>query len=223
FGGGSSSGGVFVLVSDTWAYDFNTSTWTDMSPAIAPPARYNHAMAYDSESDRVILFGGSTYGNALFNDTWAYDFNTDTWNEVSPTSSPLARSLHLMAYDSDTSTWLDTTPVVEPPGRWGHALAYDSQSDRVILFGGGLYDTWAYDFNGNIWTDMAPASSPLGRDSPTLTYDSAADRVILFGGAAGSRVNYTEAWDYGSRARARAGMASTPPARSGAAMWFDYQ
>src|SRR5207249_1804853 len=126
FGGGSSSGGVFVLVSDTWAYDFNTSTWTDMSPAIEPPARYNHAMAYDSQADRVILFGG--YGG--YNDTWAYDFNTNTWT--------------------------DTNPVVEPPGRWGHALAYDSQSDRVILFGGSLYDTWAYDFNTNIWTDMAP-------------------------------------------------------------------
>src|SRR5439155_196202 len=97
FGGGSSSGGVFVLVDDTWAYDFNTSTWTAMNPAVAPRLRESSAMAYDSQADRVILFGG--YGG--YNDTWAYDFNTNTWT--------------------------DTNPVVEPPGRWGHALAYDSQ------------------------------------------------------------------------------------------------
>jgi len=176
FGGGSSSAGVLLLLNDTWAYDFNTSTWTDMSPAIAPPARYGHAMAYDSESDRVILFGGWSYGNAVFNDTWAYDFNTNTWNEVSPKSSPLARSLHVMAYDSE--------------------------SDRVILFGGysscclgiTLGDTWAYDFNTNTWTAMNPAVAPGPRESSAMAYDSRSDRVILFGGYGGS--NETWAYDF---------------------------
>src|SRR6266571_4518123 len=183
FGGASTSAGVLLLLNDTWAYAFNTSTWTDMSPAIAPPARYGHAIAYDSESDRVILFGGSSYGNAVFNDTWAYDFNTNTWNEVSPKSSPLARSYHVTAYDSEsdrvilfggyssccggitlgdtgtydcnTDTWTAMIPAVAPGPRESSAMAYDSRSDRVILFGGygGYNDTWAYDFNTNTWTD----------------------------------------------------------------------
>jgi hypothetical protein len=34
------------------------NTWTNMNPSTHPGARSGHAMAYDSESDRVILFGG---------------------------------------------------------------------------------------------------------------------------------------------------------------------
>src|SRR6266571_5385007 len=131
FGGASTSAGVLLLLNDTWAYAFNTSTWTDMSAAIAPPARYGHAIAYDSESDRVILFGGysSCCGGITLGDTWAYDFNTDTWTAMNP--------------------------AVAPGPRESSAMAYDSRSDRVVLFGGygGYNDTWAYDFNTNTWTD----------------------------------------------------------------------
>jgi len=34
------------------------NNWTNMNPSTYPGARQYHAMAYDSESDRVILFGG---------------------------------------------------------------------------------------------------------------------------------------------------------------------
>jgi len=36
----------------------SNNTWKDMNPGNYPRARYGHVMAYDSQSDRVILFGG---------------------------------------------------------------------------------------------------------------------------------------------------------------------
>src|SRR5439155_478261 len=88
-----------------------TSEWTNMNPSVKPSAREFHAMAYDSRSDRIILFGGTQSLPPFDSDeTWAYDFNTNTWTNMDPASKPSARD--------------------------GHAMAYDTQSDRVILFGG---------------------------------------------------------------------------------------
>src|SRR3989440_12002406 len=137
FGGLSLVGNVSILLGDTWAYDLNANTWTNLNPGNAPRVRYIHALAYDSESDRVILFGGAYgSGNATFllNDTWAYDFNTNTWTNMNPANAP--------------------------PARYGHAMAYDSRSDRVILSGGFYNDTWPYDSNTNTWTTMTPAVTP---------------------------------------------------------------
>ena len=51
--------------------------WTQI-PFPWPPARYAHAMAYDSRSDRVILFGGFE-GGVSSNETWSYDDDTNAW------------------------------------------------------------------------------------------------------------------------------------------------
>src|SRR5438876_4122389 len=148
---------------DTWAYDFNTNAWTDMAPGLSPPATLCDAMAYDSESDRVILFGGYVSGVGVSNDTWAYDFNTNTWT--------------------------DMNPLVKPPGRYYHATAYDSASDRVILFGGydsgsNFNDTWAYDFNTNAWTSLDhPAPSPA-RQRLTTASGTCPDRLVRLAAAA---------------------------------------
>src|SRR5256885_11016718 len=81
------------FLNDTWAYDFNTNRWTNLLGS-TPTARAAHAMAYGSRSDRVILFGGLSFaGNTttVFNDTWAYDFNTNTWTNLNPGNAPRGR------------------------------------------------------------------------------------------------------------------------------------
>ena len=116
---------VVIPVGDTWSFDLNLSPWTNMNPAEAPSPRQGTAMAYDAESDRVVLFGGSR--PELSDQTWVYDFNTNTWREMNPATSP--------------------SPRVSVPG----AMVYDAESDRVVLFGDlvGVLDdeTWTYDFN----------------------------------------------------------------------------
>jgi len=48
-----------------------------------PSARAGHDMAYDAESDRVILFGGETEpgSNILNGETWAYNLKSNTWEK----------------------------------------------------------------------------------------------------------------------------------------------
>jgi N-acetylneuraminic acid mutarotase len=168
FGGeqpGSVSTGTFN--DETWAYEVTANTWTQMKPASAPSKRYVAGLAYDTESDRVILFGGhNRYNNPApidmgLTDTWAYDYSANTWKE-------LAKG---------------------PANHLGARLAYDAESDRIILFGGldiaayrGLNDTWAFEFNTNTWTEMKPKTSPPGTNFQAMTYDSKADRVLVWGG-----------------------------------------
>lgn len=147
---------------ETWAFDAMTQTWTEMKPPEAPSPRSSHIMVYDSESDRIILFGGTRTRNSTSRDTWAYDYNTNTW-------------IKMKAQGPDKSL--------------GPAMAYDVESDRVILFGGFDFDsykmyqvTWAYDFNTDSWTEMKSEASPPGQSFHAMTYDTDSDRILLFGG-----------------------------------------
>jgi N-acetylneuraminic acid mutarotase len=172
--GGSASEEVDNL-KDTWAYDYATNTWAEMSPPDSPGDRAGSTMAYNSKADRIILFGGINTNDVFLDDTWAYDYNTDTWQEMTPPGSPK---------------------------RAGHAMAYDTESDRVIMFGGGVdfFDvegTWAYDYNDNIWTEMSPEISPPKDHGHQMAYDSESDRVILWGTLAVFNEDYSVwAYDY---------------------------
>ncbi len=234
-------------LSDTWVYDFNANVWTAMSPSASPTGRYGHAMAYDSQSDRIVLFGG--YTGAFNAETWAYNLNANTWTNLNPATHPTARMYHAMAYDaesdrivlfggnggSDTNdtwafdynsnTWAFVNPPTTPSPRSGHAMAYDSQSDRIVLFGGwtGIYDaqTWTYDTNANRWANRNPGTRPPGRSDAAAAYGVQADRVYLFGGRAAP--TYSDTWAYDANGNAWTNMnpATRPPARWGAGMAYD--
>ena len=157
---------------DTWAYDYETNTWTEMTPAASPKGRWGHAMAYDAESDRVILWGANEIEAKPMSEeekatVWAYDYESNTWTAIRSTGGPSYRSFHTMVYHPGT--------------------------DRIILFGGhSLRDvnfsdeTWAYDYNTNTWTQLTPANHPSGRRLHSMVYDEAADKMVLFGGIAGT-------------------------------------
>jgi N-acetylneuraminic acid mutarotase len=163
FGGHRGVGSPF---NDTWAYNPGTNVWTEMSPSIAPPARFAHKMAYDSESDRVILFGGFNGINVYdpsdyFGDSWAYDFNSNTWVNLTTTGNPSARGVP--------------------------SLSYDSESDRIVLFGGSISttsydDTWLFDYNTLTWQEMSPTTSPSVRSRHGSAYDWESDKVVIYGG-----------------------------------------
>jgi N-acetylneuraminic acid mutarotase len=164
--GGFDSTDNRALSNTTFAYDYNTDTWENMDQTMSgtSPCPRVTRMAYDSESDRTILFGGATLVNfsiVLFNDTWIYDYNTNTWTEQNLT--------------------------IAPPAVADCMLEYDRESDRTILFGGAgasqEYDeTWAYDANSNTWTKMAPSVAPSPRATPGADYHVKLDRILLYGG-----------------------------------------
>src|SRR5437867_4766481 len=152
----------YTYDNETWAYDAAQNQWTNMSPGVAPPGRRSPGMAYDSKADRMIMFGGYNPfwdPNNPLNDTWAYDF--------------------------DTNTWTNMTPPDGPSGRWGMGFSYDSAIDRCILFGGTADDnskTWAYDFANNTWSLLHPDHSPPYHAFQGMSYGAQSARTSMFGG-----------------------------------------
>jgi hypothetical protein len=121
--GGSMGGG------ETWEWDGTDWSIITFDPNDATPGvRKYHAMSFDTNDSRVVLFGG--LGFTCCSDTWEYDAENDEW------------------YYQDVET--------HPSGRYNHAMAYDSENAVTVLFGGWdcgdyLGDTWTYD--GDSWTE----------------------------------------------------------------------
>ncbi len=198
---------------ETWSYDSGTNTWTNRAPTTAPPARLGGRMVYDAQFDRIILFGG--HNGALYGDTWAYDYESNTWTARSPASSPSPRAWHIMAYDAESNrtvlyggdpgtgqsssddlgdtwtydyandTWTNMNPAQGPARKAFASAAYDSESDRVVLFGGGVEpgETCAYDLNANAWTVYNVTPRPSDRATHAMAYDSESDHIVLFSGS----------------------------------------
>ena len=167
--GGSPQSAYAYWGFETWTYDYNNNEWTKMNPSEHPYGGVSSQLVYDSESEKMVQFGGHNKEDYSSNETWIYDYIPNTWTPAAPNNVPRLRA--------------------------GHTMAYDSESDVVIMFGGGLEpdynpyggrivynDTWAYDLNTDTWTNMTPAVSPLGRIAAEMAYDSESDRVIMFGG-----------------------------------------
>lgn len=235
---GGYSGAQFA---DTW--EWNGVAWSPVA-ANGPPARYYHAMAYDSQRGRTVLFGGSgAFGN--FGDTW--EWNGISWTQLVPTASPSGRSFHAMAYDGvrqrvvlfggsangthfadtwewDGSTWTQRTPTSSPVARFAHAMAYDSVRQRVVVFGGEdginrLGDTWEWD--GSNWVPSFSANYPPARSQHAMAYDIARQRVILFGGR-GTVGNYLgDTWEWDGNNWTQSNPASSPFVRWGHSMAYD--
>jgi len=164
FGGRSGDVAPYTYNADTWAWD--GTEWT-LRASTGPPARWKHAMAYDRQRNRVLLFGGENAAGQALPDTWEWD--ATSWTQVQ-TPGPSARADHAMAYDDtwkrmvlfggrtqsgevkgDTWFWmLDEGAYVwkqhqlsqgeqVPSPRYGHAMAFSGRVG-VVLFG-GLDDT----------------------------------------------------------------------------------
>ena len=76
----------------------------------------DHAIAFDRQLGRTILFGGKLGNGSSLADTWQW--NGANWEQVAITG----------------------------PSRYLHALAYDVQRGRTVLFGGFGFvgDTWEW-------------------------------------------------------------------------------
>ena len=186
--------GLFLLAalcSPGRGQDCGTWTQTDVS---GPSARANHAVAYDSERDRLILFGGTDdggNGSGAKQDTWAW--KDGAW-------TPLATD--------------------GPPPRSGHTMVYDAARDRVVLFGGWngdyLADTWEWD--GSAW-HLRAGGGPSPRESQVMVYDPARGVTLMFGGA-GSEGSMGDFWQWDGETWSYLNT-KVPPGRFAAVMAYD--
>jgi len=167
FGGDGDAG----FLADTWVWDgVRWENVTPSDPLESPPARSNHALAYDADRERVVLFGG-------LNESWVLD---DTW-------------------EWDGTKWTDVTPDTgSPAGRETPSLVYRGEG-KVLLFGGNDYSSYlgdAWEWDGTSWTPVISTASPSGRYAASAAFDSARQKVVLFGGYDNRFLDDT--WEFGA-------------------------
>jgi len=200
FGGASSTSAL----NQTWLW--NGSDWKQVAtpPNGTPPARWDAMMAFDAQSQQLVLFGGYNPSGYL-NDTWV--FTGTRWQQLNPRSSPQPRS--------------------------GGAMAYDPAMGKIVLFSGYsgsseyFYDdTWTWD--GSNWQQMNPPTSPPPRALAAIAYDGSLNELMLFGGHQGNNftsqssgnVYYGDTWAFNGRTWTDLSENYPPSARLGAYMTF---
>ena len=154
--------------SETWAYDLNSNSWKNLSPEISPIGRMDHAMTYDIESDRVIIWGGGGPSPMDVGDVWAFDYNTNTWEELTSPDAPSA-----IRYAS---------------------MVYDVFNDQSLLY--FHKEFWGYDYNNNQWTLISDSPDPLSLTWHSLVYDESSDLILQYGGGPNFHQWSNKSWIY---------------------------
>ena len=195
---GGRGGATLALLNDTWEWD--GQQWREVFFPGPPPARQGHAMAYDSERSRMILFGGNNG-----------EHRGDTWERIGAqwfpvhAEGPGPRTGAAMVYDTargrmvlyggydgswrhdtwewDGSTWEFATHLT-PRARTNHSMIYDTEAERTVLFGGVSHSrlplTWHWD--GAQWHRATGTFQPPVRSSHAMAWDAARGETVLFGG-----------------------------------------
>lgn len=206
------------LSSATWVWQ--AGDWHQMTGTGGPqpPARDLASMAFDSQLEEFILFGGQGQGGTLLDDTWAW--NGASWNCLQVCGDGVTTS----------------TPGKVPPARDGATLTYDSAGD-LLLFGGTGYatqsgvsgsgvpaaeitldDTWEWAGPSAGWVQQDVAGPPA-RSGATAAYDPQNATTVLFGGESSPASNdgqptlLDDTWIWNGHSWSQATPATPPPAR----------
>jgi hypothetical protein len=198
----------------TWAYDYNTDTWTNMEPEESPYNLLGQRMVYDSESDRIILFGGLSAGDAgqfrYSYETWAYDYDANTWTNMQPTGDIPEGEIN------------------------SYPMSYDVEADRVLAWickapsadevEGCAMNT--YDYNSNTWERREMEPHPSISFFSDMVYDPGTGMNIFYGGASynhGEGIDEFWGYDYDSNTWTELSSKNPPSARGWHAMVFHEQ
>jgi len=240
-----------TVYGDLWEYDLAVDTWTQLAPAEPrPPARFGHNAVWVDGIGLVIFAGqnGSDFYNDLWaynpaTDGWrklpaigalpvarygscaAVGPDGRLWISHGFTSEG-TRFADTRAYDFELSAWTDETPgSALPVNRCLHACWWTTDG-RFVLYGGSatgvtaLADLWVL-YHG-AWTvfgvDMPPARNlyAVTKIDPRL--------MLVFGGQGLDGGYLDDAWlldEAHATPEPYAFDGSSPPARSGAEMFFD--
>jgi len=132
-------------------------TWRPLPFPLAPAPRWVHAMAWDPLRERVIVFGGVTWG----------------------AGGRLERD-HFWAWDGASWRFLPASPG---PALRLAALAFEPARGRAVVYGlGEGYDaveTWVWD--GTRWERRFPQAQPPRLCGIGMVHDEARARSVLVG------------------------------------------
>ncbi len=169
--------------------------------AVSPPPLSEPAMAFDSASQQLVMFGGG--GSGMEKGTWSWQGGA--WHRLRPRHSPPARQGAAMVYDPDLrelvlfgGTSFTVGDETKPLGVIiGGALT--AQSSEPSNPGGAnsqvtLSDTWGW--NGSDWHELQSAIPHYqAQPDPQMAYD-AADHTLLLDVICGSDCysHHTRLW-----------------------------
>jgi len=240
FGGLDSTG---QQLDETWTFDGNS--WSQVETTVSPGPRAAAGMAYDRQTQKLILFGGFV-GSTLLDDTWTWDGATSSWTQATPHHIPTGatnpmlftdpRNGHAdmfggyqgLFYSRSMWRWLGTdwhllTPVTTPYPRSGAVTVLDPARKRVVLFG-GISDNWivqnTWTWDGIDWTLENPKTQPPPLYFTSGGYDVSLGKIIVFGGGS-QGIDQNTTWAWNGNNWAKVFTSNTPGAREGfATIWY---
>lgn len=244
-------GGIFdgQARADFWQYD--GSTWTQISADALPGRRRSAMMAWDAESQQIVLFGGYDDNTGSYRrDNWGWDGSQWTAIHTSPSAregGALAQGPDLpdgrhtlvlygggdcCGYFNETWIWdgIDWTQA-NPPSTAGQRInffmAYDPVRRKTVLFGGNIngagVSSGTYEWDGTTWT-LRATTGPSARAGAVMWFDPRRSRVMLFGGhnSNASPSNFNDTWEWDANQWIPVPV-SGPVARDATAMAFNRQ
>ena len=188
FGGFDGNG----YLNDTW--EFDGITWTQVATNTPPPARAAAQMAYDSVTQKVVLFGGFDGANYL---------------EIPGCGMEQLRSGHM------PHLRISLRAVTGP-------MLFPDPNGRVDFFGGfdgQFYQLTMWQWNGSDWTQLFPPTVPFARGSAAVATNPVTGQVVMFGGLAD--VNPINTWTYDGTTWTLQSPRSQPPWVYGGSAVFD--
>lgn len=180
-------------LSDLWAFDTESSTWTEL-PSAPGPARGGTSIAFSGgKLYRMGGFDGETEQGGSLD---IYDPVAKTWSSLTfkpdDVEGPQARSVAaLLAVKTQRGRQVLVTLFGEhDPSSLGHAGA-----------GKMLGDVWAFDVESQTWSRVKAAASkddgvppPRGWFAADILKQEAGDAIIVHGGLAESNSRLGDVW-----------------------------
>ncbi len=190
--------GVTALVTGMESEDFlgkatQTSYEWQYITSSAPSDRSGAMMAYIGDG-KLLLFGGYD-GSTYSDETWVFDYSTQSWSKRYPSNSPPPMAYGSMAYDGS-----------------GNAIMFGGENQTLDF----MAETWKYSVSSNDWSRITlSAFNPDPRKDCDMEH-IADGKVLLFGGLGESDNRYDDTWIFDSMSGqwVEKNPGHDPPARS---------
>jgi hypothetical protein len=154
-------------------WEWSGEQWENRTPSPRPAAWprpvTSHAMVFDAQRGKALMFGGvriGVSGGSLTDELWEWDSDGNVWRDLTPNPRP--------------TNW--------PSARGNFGFAFDTTRRRLVLFAGTsgavpFRDLWEWD--GSVWVNrtpsVLPAQWPSARVAHRMVYDSVRRKMLLFG------------------------------------------
>jgi hypothetical protein len=123
----------------TWIYEVATNTWRKVEGP-EPGPRALSPLVTDPDTRKALLFGGDEL-DRLLSDTWAFDFATETWAELTPAAGPAPRAGHQLLF-------LPTSRRTVMLGGYGYGSSTDYVASHTV---DRPLELWRFDFSPPSW------------------------------------------------------------------------